>query len=403
MIGKYSEIVALFLEFEYYLQQVKLQFLRFLSSKRINPEILKISNLFKNPEEGKPPLCLGVYFGKGASLFTGSVYVGRPYGTISAENYPYFLLSPEEKTETEELLKKVGEIDNRIKSYIRSEYEKSGDFKNFLNLVSEYFLTKVTVHELIVDLPGFHKDGEDTAFLFPEVLKRYITAAGNGINYGDFRELIVTFLRFGKSPAELICQKGDNKVEMTNAKEILTAVTSYWYYHYLQLPSVNKMLKKVGYQVASLIKKQGENKFLQGFLARYMRWNRYSMCAFDAGPIFLRKKKELMLGRFVESYAHEDFRAWDKFIEKGMNLKDLVTRLLERNYHIVLDYEQFGDWTLSSWLKKKNRKEYFRIIEKAQEELKNIYKPRTLSAIVSRERSNYGTTDERTYKRINIL
>ncbi len=48
-----------------------------------------------------------------------------------------------------------------------------------------------------------------------------------------------------------------------------------------------------------------------------------------------------------------------EYIGKGEKFENLIRRMLEKCYHIILDYKKF-DWHLSSWLDKAKRNEYYK-------------------------------------------
>ncbi len=96
------------------------------------------------------------------------------------------------------------------------------------------------------------------------------------------------------------------------------------------------------------------------------QWDKYSMCAFDCGPIFLRKRKEPLVSRLCRSFS--EYSKWD---EKTL-LKDKVKEIIEKNVDILIgrysDYFGIGNDTVEFF---QENKELVQDVEEIEDELKS--------------------------------
>jgi len=308
-------------EFEYCLQHIKLLYLEYLASQKINTKILDEPSIkdriFRNPDDKKNNLlAMGTLFGKAASLFCGSVYIGGGHGSLSGDMTPLFMLPGDERERWKSLLSKLGKLNKSMKLHIKILHNHDNNFESFLRHYSEYIISKVTIHELIVDLEGFFNI-DKCAYLFIEWLSSYLEKSE--YNPGDFREVIVLMLRLGISPLDSLNIK-NSKISKEQIKQYLKEARNMNFNSIYFDPRLKTVCSMVMEKYYKYFKSNGMSQTVSSFLSHYMTWNKYAMCAFDTGPIFIRKNKRFTLEQYVNTFKKENYRNMDEFNKKVIEL-----------------------------------------------------------------------------------
>lgn len=112
---------------------------------------------------------------------------------------------------------------------------------------------------------------------------------------------------------------------------------------------------------------KAKGRMSKKWLTGVMQWDKYSMCAFDCGPVFLRKRKEPLVSKLYSSFS--EYSKWDE----NKTLKDKMKEIIGKNVDILIgrysDSDYFGNENDTVEFFQENG-EFIENIEKIEDELR---------------------------------
>lgn len=355
---------ALF-DLEYALQDIKLLYLEALASCPVNPELLKNPDtrrrLFTYETDPETLLVQGTPLGKAASLFCGSVYLGGK-GVLSGETHPLFVMDNELRERRRETLDRVGWCNGVLRDSMRERLLAAKEpFPLFLQLYSEYCITKLSVHELLVDLRGFFLQ-DHCGDLFVEWLSGFRNSTP-ACGPGAFREALVIMLRFGKQPHLLL--DGDAGIQDSEIDAFEKDAVGMSFEAMCADERTDRLCRRIlcNYRDAG---RTAQGMLITQVLSRSMTWNKYAMCAFDTGPVFLRKGLQLATP------------VWSSLVQgPGRAGKPLDMKGLERRlgsfFHIISETYQVYSDKLEDWQDPEARAAAVVSLSRERQRLSDLY------------------------------
>uniref|UniRef100_UPI002FCC2D42 hypothetical protein n=1 Tax=Methanoculleus sp. TaxID=90427 RepID=UPI002FCC2D42 len=285
------------LRFEYLSNAVKLRYLEDCFTHPVNREarfFLRYSQPVEQARltsgDGKPFMAYinrPTYIGGGK----GSVPIGPLFSNITSDTIPECL-----------------EISAVSKLLSRSEMQTD----DWLRLFCEYMLIKTVIHELITDTEEHEQDWGYTD------LKAILSVPGTeeAIGGSDLRDLVVHALRLGLDPSN-ITPAGEPK------EESLAHLSSLPYRAFMA-----RREEWIG--AASSALADIRSRAIRDRIYSVMKWDGYSMCAFESGPVFIRKDPEWLLPRVTSALA--SYSGWND----GLPADRMMTEILSPYLYILI-------------------------------------------------------------------
>jgi len=340
---KYDNVKILdkLIRFEYLTNALKLQYLIDCLEHRINPDT--ISQFYKRaPSENIDNLrILRSPFGHAFALYLDQpVFVG---GGAGSKRYGHLLQGCE--PENSELVKKLSRVNDEIVDHV-----KTAD--DWFPVFCEYMAIKTSVHELVVDV-----DDNYTHWGYSD-LKALNKALVNAvqqekqISIAKIRDFVVLALRIGLNPAD--CQRGEP-----------CDISSLADTDYLTFMANRK--EWIGY--AHQIVLEVSEKISRDRIAMIMKWQKYSLCVFDCGPVFIRKRREYLFPKLCESCS--EYGGWSS--DKKVHIK--MQEIVEKDVNLLIgrfsDYFGHGNDTVGYFRSSNEAK--LRELKEKLEELEEEY------------------------------
>ncbi len=200
----------------------------------------------------------------------------------------------------------------------RELYRREMRTDDWLRLFCEYMLVKTVIHELITDTEEHELDLDLNKRWGYSDLKALLDAVGSGKSIGgsDLRELVIHALRLGLDPSCSTPDGGrcDRSVD-----------------HLAPLPYRAFMAHReewIGAASSALadIRPRADSTSIH----HVMKWDRYSMCAFESGPVFIRKDPDWLLPRVTSALA--SYAGWND----GLPADRMMTDILSPYLHILI-------------------------------------------------------------------
>ena len=311
-------------KFEYLSNLTKLRYLRDCFKGPINKEA--ISKLTK-------PKILHSDYGRAFLVYLNNpVYLGGGRGSVQIGP----LIGENDPAERREI-KDLYEVNGLIKEEIRKS-------DKWFQIFCEYVLVKTSIHELIVDI----SDEENG---YSDLMNLIKISEMDEIKGANLRWLVIYALRLGLDPLSEDNGREQNISHLEKCKYTeFMAKREEWYEKATHALSIAK----------------AKGRMSKKWLTGVMQWDKYSMCAFDCGPVFLRKKREPLVSKLCCSFS--EYSKWN--VNKA--LKDKMKEIIEKDVDILIgrysDY--FGNENDTVEFFQENR-EFVENIEKIEDELKS--------------------------------
>ncbi len=301
-----GKILDKLIEFEYLTNALKLQYLIDCIEYDINPDT--ISQFYEiAPSESIDNLrILRSPFGRALALYLNQpVFVG---GGAGCKHYGHLLQGCE--PENSELVKELYRVNNEIVDYVKTA-------EDWFPVFCEYMAIKTSVHELIVDVDDNwkHWGYSDLKALSKDVQQE------KPISIAKIREFVVQALRIGLNPAEY--QRG-------NHSDISSLADSNY------LTFMANRDRWIGYAHQTVSE---ASKIISRYkIAMIMKWQKYSLCVFDCGPVFIRKRREYLFPKLCESCS--EYGGWSS--DKKVHIK--MQEIVEKDVNLLIGcfYNYFG-------------------------------------------------------------
>jgi len=292
------------IRFEFLLNNGKLQYLIDCFEKNIDEAVIGKFIKSMDPDKIKEGKILHSHFGRIFAVYLNNpIYQGGPVGKIS--------LGP--------LLKNYEPKQNSVFSDI---YAKNRVLKQYIDqpddwfaYFCEYVTIKISIHELLVDAPDHLHDWgyEDVREL------RQCSEKTEKIYKSDLRKSVVHMMHLGINP---FCQNIGQKQDISHLKD-------------LDYPSFmkqrNSWVNCANFAANEIMRKKCNERIP-------LQWDSYSLCAFDSGPVFIRKRRELIFPRICGALSSYD--KWDSPIA----IHEKMQKILEPEIDILIGryWDYFG-------------------------------------------------------------
>ncbi|WP_292728005.1 hypothetical protein [Methanoculleus sp.] len=285
------------LRFGYLTNAVKLRYLGDCFTHPVNRD----APLFTRSGEPVEQVRLTSSNGKPFMAYTNRpTYVGGRNGSV--------LIGPLFSSITSDTIPEIQEI-TAVNAHLYRGEMQTGDW---LRLFCEYTLVKTVIHELITDTEEHERDwgyGD---------LRAILDAAGTGDSIGGahLREIVIHALRLGLDPSSATPAGEPNEESLT---------------HLSSLPYRAFMAHReewVGTASSALagIRSQAIRRGIHSA----MKWDRYSMCAFESGPIFIRREPDWLLPQVTSALA--SYSGWNN----GLPADRMMTEILSPYLHVLI-------------------------------------------------------------------
>jgi hypothetical protein len=316
--------------FEYLSNLVKLQYLRDCFKGPINTVAASILIGYFQNEIIKAKILHSDYGRAFLAYLNNPVYLGGSKGNVQIG--PLIKrINPKESTVFEELY----EVNRLIKEEIRKSAK-------WFQIFCEYVLVKISIHELIVDI----SDEENG---YSDLMNLIKISQMNEIQGANLRWLVIYAMRLGLDPLS-----GYNGYEQE-----ISHLNDCKYTEFMS--KRDEWCERANYALSI-----GKKRMSQDRLTLVTQWDKYSMCAFDCGPVFLRKRKVPLVSKLCFSFS--EYSKWNE----NKALKDKMKEIIEKDAYILIgrysDY--FGSENDTVEYFQENR-EFVENIEKMEEELKS--------------------------------
>ncbi len=319
------------IKFEYLSNLIKLRYLRDCFKGSINNRA--ISKLIGSESQNEINKAKILHSENGRSFL---VYLNKPVyfgggkgklrmGPLISEN------DPTERTEIRDLYK--------INCLIKEEIHKSD---SWFQIFCEYILVKISIHELLVDISD-EKNG------YSDLIKLIKISEKNEIKGANLRDAVIYALRLGLDP---LSGYNGYKQDISHLKD-----SKYTEFIFKR----DEWSERTNYAL-SLVK----DKLSRYCLTMVMQWDKKAMCAFDCGPVFIRKRREPLISKLCCSFSE-----YSKWNEKRA-LKDKMKEIIEKDVDILIGRysNYFGNENDTVEFFQGNR-EFVENIEKMEDELKS--------------------------------
>lgn len=321
------------MKLEYLSNLVKLQYLRGYFKGPINKEA--ISKLIGSDEINKAKILHSDYGRAFLVYLKGAIYKGGGKGNIQTGRLIEGI-DPKESREVKELY----EVNRLIKEEIRKS-------DKWFQIFCEYVLVKISIHELIVDISE-KEDG------YSDLMNLIKISKMNQIGISNLREVVICSLRIGLDPLS----------EYNGHEQDLSHLNCCEYSEFMA--KREEWYEKAIYALSIAKENMDRNR-----LTLVTQWDKYSMCTFDCGPIFLRKRKEQLVQKLCCSFS--EYSRWNE----NKVLKDKMEEIIEKDVDILIgrysNYSIFRDENDTVEYFQKNR-EFVQNIEKIEDELRTKWK-----------------------------
>lgn len=325
------------MKLEYLSNLVKLQYLRDCFKGPINKEA--ISKLISSTDEINKAKILHSEYGRAFLVYLNNpIYFGGGKGNKRIGP----LINRIDPRKESEVIKDLDEINMSIKEEIRKS-------DRWFQIFCEYVLVKISIHELIVDI----SDKENG---YSDLMNLIKISKMDKIKGANLRWVVIYALRLGLDPLSEYNGREQNISHLKGCEySEFMAKREEWYEKATCALSIAKAKERMS------------KKWLTGVT----QWDKYSMCAFDCGPVFLRKKREPLVSKLCRSFS--EYSKWNE----NKALKDKMEEIIEKDVDILIgrysDSDYFGNENDTVEYFQKNRGSV-QDIEKIEDELRAKWK-----------------------------
>lgn len=322
------------MKFEYLSNLIKLRYLRDCFKGPINDKAISKLIGSESPDEINKAKILHSDYGRAFLVYLkGSIYKGGGKGNIQT-GLLIEGINPRESREVKELY----EVNGLIKEEIRKSHK-------WFQIFCEYVLVKTSIHELIVDISEKENGCSDLMNLI-KISKM------DQIEISNLREIVICSLRIGLDP---LSEDNGREQDLSHLKDC----------EYSEFMAK----REEWYEKATCALSIAKENMDRNRLTLVTQWDKYSMCAFDCGPVFLRKRKEPSVSRLCRSFS--EYSKWNE----NKALKDKMKEIIEKDVDILIgrysDY--FGNENDTVEFFQENR-EHIQDVEKIEDELRTKWK-----------------------------
>jgi hypothetical protein len=320
-------ILDAFIWFEYLLNKLKLQYLIDCFEGTFNLE----APYLKNPQNEQKIL----------NSRNGRAF--KAYFNMHIRNVGYEGPLIKDRNPGElKVVKDITELNELLKQSITTS-------DNWLALFSEYLLIKTVVHEIYVDTVY---EENKLKYGLP-TLEDLIVETKNNEKISLFqgkklRDYIINSLLLGIDPS------GNTPSQLQQAHLMHSNPGSFDRF-------LSQRKEWVGIAYRDIGKNQPNMK--KENLASVLQWDRNSLCAFDAGPVFIRKRKEFLVPLFCQSISMYD--KWNS----TLSLREKLDEAMGNDVNILVGsyWEYFLEGQNLNFIE--NNKHYAEIMRKIEKEL----------------------------------
>jgi len=196
---------------------------------------------------------------------------------------------------------------NRVNENLKQSIYCSDDW---FRLFCEYTLIKISVHELISDI---HDPENLSKYGYPDLMKIREIERNKIICGSILRDFVVHCLNIGINPSEQHEGIEHHVDHLANCK-----------YAEFQAQR-NEWLQFAWYYINRI-----KSKMTTQNLKNVMQWNTYSPCAYETGPVFIRKQKKLLLSSLIPSF--ETHQGWNQG-----TIRDNLHEIVEKDVYLLID------------------------------------------------------------------
>lgn len=285
------------LRFEYLTNAVKLRYLEDCFTHPVNRDALLFTRSGKPVEQARLTSSDGKPF---AAYLNRPTYVGGGKGSIPIG--PLFSSTASDSvSEYQEIV--------AVNTHL---CERDLQTDDWLRVFCEYMLVKTVIHELITDTEEHERDWGYAD------LKAILSAVGTGKSIGGsaLRDLVVHALRLGLDLSSATPAGEPNE-------ESLAQLSSLPYRAFMA-----RREEWIG--AASSALAEIRSRATLRFIHTVMQWDRYSMCAFESGPVFIRKDPDWLLPQLTSALA--SYSGWND----GLPADRMMTEILSPHLHILI-------------------------------------------------------------------
>jgi len=201
-----------------------------------------------------------------------------------------------------ETVAELSSVNKKLKNSISSS-------KNWFALFCEFAFIKTSLHELTADIHA-EENVITNKYGYSDLLKIRKIEEKPVIGGGDIRDFVINCLNIGIDPSE----------SHEGAEQEINHLAGCKYAEF-------QRRRKEWINLAWFLINRIKVKMDPRDLCTVMRWDAYAPCAYDTGPVFIRKNREFLLPRIAHSF--ETYNNWDQ------------ERLRENMYEIVGQYVTF--------------------------------------------------------------
>jgi hypothetical protein len=292
-----------FLKFEYLLNQAKIQYLIDCFEKEMDD--LPISKFIKesDPDKIPPAKVLHSYFGRMFAVYLNNpIYEGNGKGNV---NIGPLLKACNPKSTR--LFSELYSVNDSIKNIIKTS-------DDWYELFCEYYTIKTSIHELYVDAPDHLNDWgyKDLKYLISQ-------SHMESISKKELREVVICLMHLGVNPCQSDPGQYQNIDHLRNLDYPTFMSKRGDWIDYARLVRNEILIKKKNSRIP-------------------LRWDTYSLCAFDSGPIFIQKERGLIFPRICEAIS--SYQEWER--ESPVHIK--FAEILEQHIDFLIGryYDYFG-------------------------------------------------------------
>ncbi|RQD81489.1 MAG: hypothetical protein D5R96_06840 [Methanocalculus sp. MSAO_Arc2] len=315
-----GEILDALIRFEYLSNVVKIQYLIDCFEHEANKKglfefySLTSKESISDEKIGGLRLLHSPYGRTFALYLNKGVYIGGGHG-----NRHFGHLLNECTPDQSALILELDQVNQKITRYIK-------DAMDWLPVFCEYMAIKTSVHELIVDV-----DDNCKSWGYSDLKNlEWFVRQDKTISISLLREMVVHALRIGLNPSDYL------NVERGGVATDISFLAGCDYCSFMEK-------RDLWIDHAHWIMGQAVNRISRDRIALVMNWQKYSLCAFDCGPVYMRKKREYLVPRLCQSLAdYNSLNTQDDSKKKPVYQKmhDIVSNDVE--IHIGRYYDFFG-------------------------------------------------------------
>jgi len=183
---------------------------------------------------------------------------------------------------------------------------------DWFRLFCEFTLVKTSIHELITDTEEHEQDWGH--YDLAEILR--VAGTGETIGGSDLRDLVVHAIRLGLDPSRISPDENHSVAPINHLSSLpyraFMARRDEW------IGAASSALADICSRITPMR------------ISSVMKWDSYSACAFESGPVFIRKEPTWLLPQVTDALA--SFSGWGS----GRPAAEMMSDLLSPHLHILI-------------------------------------------------------------------